>query len=305
MPRTPRLDYDGARHHVLNRFIHKKATFVTDQVCAMFLDRVAETPSLYGCRIHGYALMPNHYHLMVETPRGNLSEVMRHIGGTFTQDYNRAMQLDGPLFPGRYRNRVVESDAYWQHLLAYLHLNPVKAGLSSTPVNCTWSSHDAYVGTGKTPEWLTTAELLAMFGGPEGVARYVADVQRKRQEAPASFDPEDFWRPANTSPSEGPRLIDERTAEQALNEVAAALQVERSALLERPRGRTPNPPSWVAIWWLLRSTSLSQREVGEIFSITRPRVSQLRKKLVELSHRDPHVRATMDALITEAGLLVL
>lgn len=74
------------------------------------------------------------------------------------------------------------------------------------------------------------------------------------------------------------------------------LDVSREALLERPRGRTANPPSWLAIWWLLQSTSLSQREVGAIFGITRPRVSQLRTKAIELAKRDASIRDVMDRL---------
>ena len=112
MARKPRADYPGARHHVMNRAIRKEALFLDDDACALFLDTLAEVPDRFGARIHGFALMPDHYHLMVEVPRGNLSDVMKHVGATYTQAWNRQHAHDGPIFRGRFRNQLVEDDPY-------------------------------------------------------------------------------------------------------------------------------------------------------------------------------------------------
>ncbi len=172
--------------------------FLDDDCCALFVDTLAELPSRFGVRVHGYALMPNHYHLMLEVPRGNVSEAMKHLGATFTQAYNRERGHDGPLFRGRFRNELVQDDAYWQHLLAYLHLNPVKAHLAKRPEHCEWTSHKAYRDAKLRPSWLSCDELIAQFGSQAALLDYIDGVQIGRQQAPKGFDPDRFWSASNT-----------------------------------------------------------------------------------------------------------
>ncbi len=297
MPRSPRLDFPGARHHVMNRGARRAPVFVSDEVCVLFLEVLATTPRLFGVKVHGYALMPDHYHLMLETPRGNLSEVMRHLGGVFTQRLNRRSGHDGPVFRGRYRNRVATSEAYWMHLLAYLHLNPVEAGLARRPGDCHWTSHGAYVGTTSCPEWLTCSDLLGLFGSRAAVATYVREVRIGRREAPESFDPDDLWRPPTTAEIEEPREARPlRSPEEALADVARVTGAEVSTLTERAPTPLGNRESWLAAWWLTQATSLSQREVAGILGVTRARVSQLRRQLLRRATTDERVRGWLDDL---------
>ncbi len=117
----------------MNRaFRRRAALFHQDVDCALFIDTLANLPPRFGLRIHGYALMPNHYRLRVEVPRGNLSKAMRHLGQVFTQTYNRHHGFDGPLFRGRLKNRLAQDGVFWLHLLAYLHR--------------LWNSYNAYSG---------------------------------------------------------------------------------------------------------------------------------------------------------------
>jgi REP element-mobilizing transposase RayT len=280
----------------MNRASGREAIFTNDATCALFLDAVAEVPERFGARIHGYALMPNHFHLLVEVPRGNLSDVMKHVGSWFTQGYNRAHQHDGPVFRGRFRNALVLDDAYWMHLLAYLHLNPVKAHLAKRPSDCLWTSHNAYVDPRQRPDWLTCDELLGLFGSVAAFEAYVEAVHLKRLEPPEGFDPERFWRSPVTEKVPQPVDSPTRTAETAIADVAELTGVPANRVLELPRGRTPNRPAWLAIWWLLRSTGLSQREVGEIVGVSRPRVSQLLKKFHRLVREDAELRKWQETL---------
>ena len=282
----------------MNRAARKEAMFSQDAVCGLFLDAVAQVPRRFGAHIHGYALMPNHYHLMVEVPRANLSRVMRHIGATFTQAFNRQRGHDGPVFRGRFKNEVVEDDAYWMHLLAYLHLNPVKAALAPGPRDAIWTSHLGYVNPGLRPDWLRTDELLAMFGSAEALQTYVDDVQRRRREAPVGFDPDRFWAPPAGNPPPPDRPAKLRSPDQAIADVASILGVGDAELLARRRGRTPNTGAWLAAWWLTQSTGLTQTAVAERLGVSRPRVSQLVTSLHRLARQDPAVQALMDRLET-------
>lgn len=281
----------------MNRAARHEAMFRDDVTCALFLDTVAEVPERFGARIHGYALMPNHYHLLVEVPRGNLSDVMKHIGATFTQAFNREHEHDGPVFRGRFRNRLVEDDAYWMHLLAYLHLNPVRAHLAARPQDCLWTSHNAYVDPAQAPGWLTWDAMLALFGSAAALEDYVTDVHLKRRAPPSSFEPSRLWTPSVTAvePRPEPQL---RTAEQALAEVAAVTGTPLRHVRDLPRGRRPNRTAWVAVWWLQRSTGLSQPGIGEVMGVSRSRVSQLLAKFYRLAKADPEVAGWSEALET-------
>lgn len=280
----------------MNRGARRRAVFQTDDICALFLGVVGEAARLYGVRVHGYALMPNHYHLMVETPRGNLSDFMRQVGGVFSQRLNRLGGWDGPVFRGRFRNRVVESDAYWMHLLAYLHLNPVKAHLTPRPEDCPWTSHAAYVGLSKPPEWLVCEELTAIFGGTAAVDAYVRNVHIGRREAPEGFDAERLWRASSTEQAPLPEAPRPRSADEALADVARVTGVPVGSLHERARTPLGNPVSWLAAWWLCRVTDLTQAQVAGLLGVSRPRVSQIRNQLSKRARTDAEVDRWMRAL---------
>ena len=115
--------------------------------------------------------MPNHYHLLIQTPLANIPRVMRHIDGLYTQWYNRKHRRDGSLFRGRYKAILVDEDAYLVELLRYIHLNPVKAKLVTRPEEHRWSGHRGYVRSLKSLEWLTMHRLMSYFGKMEREAR--------------------------------------------------------------------------------------------------------------------------------------
>lgn len=276
----------------MNRTARGAVLFTDDAVCALFLDTVAEVPLRFGARVHGYALMPNHYHLMLEVPRGNLSQTMRHVGGVFAQRYHRLRPGEGQVFRGRFHNELVQDDEHWLHLLAYLHLNPVRAFLAPEPRACPWTSHLAYVDSTLRPDWLTCDELLAQFGSVEALEQYLDDLQRKRLEPPPGFG----GAPTVTEVRPPPAPPPLRTPEQALADVSAVTGVAEADLMQLPRGRTPNAASWLAIWWAVRATAETQADVARRWGVSRPRVSQVRHKLFALSERDPQTRAHMAAL---------
>lgn len=117
----------------------------------------------YGAIIHAYCLMDNHYHILLETPRGNLSQIMRHINGAYTTRFNIKHKRKGHLFQGRYKAILVDVDTYLAELSRYIHLNPVRAGMVDMPEKYSWSSYQYYIGRKKKPDWLFVDSILGYF----------------------------------------------------------------------------------------------------------------------------------------------
>ena len=109
MSRPLRIQFPGAVYHVMNRGAARQPTFTDDRDCQAFLDTIAEAFRLWGIEVFAYCLMGNHYHLCLRTPKGNLSRVMRHVDGIYTQRFNRRHGRDGALFRGRYKAIVVDA----------------------------------------------------------------------------------------------------------------------------------------------------------------------------------------------------
>lgn len=174
MTRPLRPDVPGAWHHVMNRGARRQEVFLDDTDRLTFLDLVAEQ----DVEIHGYALMGNHYHLLIHTPTGGLSEAMRRIGGEYTLNFNRRHGRDGALFRGRFHSSRIASDSYLLAVSRYVHRNPLEAGLVRSNVAAKWTSCRAFYGLGQTPEWLHTSYMLDLAGGPAAYADYVENRQR-------------------------------------------------------------------------------------------------------------------------------
>ncbi|MCK6526465.1 transposase [Myxococcota bacterium] len=299
MPRPPRTDYPGARHHVMNRGARHEPVFSDDASCALFLGALADLPPKFGVVVHGYALMPNHFHLLLEVPRGNLSRAMQHLVSQYTRKWNRPHGWDGPLFRGRYRSRLVLDDAHWTHLLAYIHLNPVRAHLAKTPDRARWTSHRAYVGSESCPGWLTCSDLLERFGSVSAYQAYLRDLRTGERSAPADFDEESLWARGPVPPPvpEAPEVpAGTVPADRALAEVAEVVGVPPGALAERRMGRGGNRPRALAAWWLQRRSGLTVVEAGRTLGMAASTASIAIKRLVAAAGHDARVGAWMDRL---------
>jgi len=127
--------------------------------------------------------MKNHYHLCLRTPKGNLSRVMRHIDGLYTQRFNRSHKRDRALFKGRYKAILVNEDEYLAQVVRYIHLNPVSVGTVKQPEEYRWSSHAKYLQAKGAPQWLNTEEVLEPLGGRMGFHEFVLSGNEEALEA--------------------------------------------------------------------------------------------------------------------------
>ena len=164
MARPLRIEYPGAYYHVMNRGLSRRDIFLEDQGRENFLGLLSDISRLWKVEIHAYCLMDNHYHLLLQTPKGGLSRAMRHLDGVYTQRFNRAHHRDGPLFRGRYKAILIDAEEYFLSVVRYIHQNPLQAGVVSDIDRYRWSSHRGYLYKSERPLWLNTHSVLSRFG---------------------------------------------------------------------------------------------------------------------------------------------
>ncbi len=163
MARPLRIEYPGALYHITTRGNAKQPIFLDDKDHYCFLKTLSETIETHNWLCHAYCLMPNHYHLLIETPDANLSLGMRDLNGVYTQRFNKRNDRVGHLFQGRYKAFVVEKEPYLLRVARYTVINAVRAGLVKHPNEWPWSSFAATVGDEKRPGWLCADWILSFF----------------------------------------------------------------------------------------------------------------------------------------------
>ncbi len=171
----------------MSRGNRKADIFEDDEDRRRFLEIVSEAAERYTVRCQSYCLMGNHYHCVLETPGGNLSDAWHFVNGVYTQASNRRHHRTGHVFEGRFVSRLVDNDDYLRNANTYVVLNPVAAGLASNASDWAWSSYRATAGLVTPPEFLSLDWIDWVFGGPTR-----DDSQRRYREfiaaPPASFD---------------------------------------------------------------------------------------------------------------------
>ena len=163
MARPLRIEFPGAYYHITSRGNERKAIFKNMGDRESFLSYLKLAYLRYGAVIHVFCLMNNHYHLLLETPKGNLSQIMRYINGAYSTYFNVKHKRTGHLFQGRYKAILVDADEYAGELSRYIHLNPVRAGIVDIPEKYAWSSYQYYVGKKKKPDWLAIDFIHSYF----------------------------------------------------------------------------------------------------------------------------------------------
>lgn len=161
MARPLRIAFPGGIYHVTSRGDRQEPIFTDDRDRATLLRVLAQAMDRFDARVLAYCLMGNHYHLVTQTRRDNLSRLMRHINGVYAQSFNRRHQLAGHLFQGRFTSIHVDRDAYLMEVCRYTELNPVRAGLVGNPADWPWSSYLAHCGITQAPPWL---DVLSLHG---------------------------------------------------------------------------------------------------------------------------------------------
>lgn len=311
MARPVRVEYPGAFYHITARGNERKDIFRSARDREKFLSYLQSATQRYGAAIHVYCLMSNHYHLLLETPEGNLSQIMRHINGAYTSYFNTKRRRAGHLFQGRYKGILVEADEYAEELSRYIHLNPVRAGMVEKPEDFQWSSYAAYVGKKKSPDWLVRDFILAYFDGKKEKA------ERKYQEfvqlgMPAAADPlsevvgsfllgsETFIRTIRekflTDRKDDRNLpvvrqIARRAAPEKIDRLVENVFTEDAALGRKAR-----------LYLYHTCTAQSLKEIGSRFGIKETGVSQASRRFSEKMASDSSLRKKINGIKGALGL---
>jgi REP element-mobilizing transposase RayT len=174
MARPLRLELSGGLYHVTSRGDRREDIYFDKVDRLAWLGLLAQVCARFNWVCHAYCQMTNHYHLIIETPEGNLSQGMRQLNGVYTQTINRRHRRVGHVFQGRYQAILVEKDRYLLELARYVVLNPVRARMVKHAGNWPWSSYPAMTGEAPAPEWLQTDWLLGRFAAhrARAVAKY-------------------------------------------------------------------------------------------------------------------------------------
>lgn len=180
MSRPLRIEFPDALYHVTARGDRREDIFEDDTDRCAFLSTLAQVVERFNWLCYAWCLMSNHYHLLIQTPDGNLSKGMRQLNGVYTQTSNRRHQRVGHLFQGRFKAILVDSDAYLLELARYVVLNPVRAGMVKRPQDWPWSSYQASMGMASAQSFLAVDGLLAQFAKRRSTAQaryaqYVSD----------------------------------------------------------------------------------------------------------------------------------
>ncbi len=171
MARPLRIELSGGLYHVTSRGDRREDIYFSDADREAWLELFAQVCARFNWICHAYCLMTNHYHLVLETPEGNLAKGMRQLNGVYTQIVNRTHGRVGHVFQGRYKAILVEKDSYLLELARYVVLNPLRAGMVCDVGDWPWSSYPAMIGTVPPPVWLQTDWILGQFSPQRDRAR--------------------------------------------------------------------------------------------------------------------------------------
>ena len=305
MARPIRIEYPGAFYHITARGNERKEIFKGTQDRQKFLFYLESATKRYQAVIHVYCLMNNHYHLLLQTPAGNLSQILQHINGAYTIYFNTRRRRWGHLFQGRYKAILVDADAYAAELSRYIHLNPVRAGLTIRPEEYPWSSYQYYIGRREKPSWLTVDLILGYFHGKPSRSKkeyreFVHALVDQEYESPLR----DTMASTILGSTDFVYTIKERylTGRKPDRNVPALTELSKLSIPEilnaaKDEWGEDNPLTKKAAIYLCREYSgRTLKEIGNHFGIGESAVSQASRRFQWTLNEDPKLRTNIQDL---------
>lgn len=312
MGRQLRIEYPGAYYHVTARGNERKDIFKSNRDREKFLEYLQSAVERYRAVIHVWCLMNNHYHLLLETPEGNLSQVMQHINGAYTNYFNTKRNRSGHLFQGRYKAILVEAGEYSLELSRYIHLNPVRVGAVADPATYRWSSCADYTNHRKSPPWLKRDLILGYVGAAErdSVQKYrqfVNDLIGKETVSPLTqvvvgsiLGSPEFVERIQEEYEE--RMLQDRNLPMPFRTTP---KVELDRLQEASQavfGEKKQQAKNVTIYLAHRFGGLKLREIGERFGLKESGVSEASRRVSKALAKDESFRQAVQKLREEVSM---
>ncbi len=305
MARQLRIEYPGALYHVTSRGNEKKDIFRSIKDRDKFLSYLSSAWERHSAVFHAYCLMSNHFHLMVETPLGNLSWIMKHINGSYTTYFNVKHKRAGHLFQGRYKAILVQADTYAAELSRYIHLNPVRAKMVSTPEEYRWSSCSRYL-EGTAPSWLSTSLVLGYFGTEVEDRRrnyrdYLYDAIGRESRDPLSdsvastiLGTDDFVRDIREKYLDGKENDRELPALRDLSRGPGVAEIK--ALSEEAFQENERLARMAGIYLCWRYSGAKLKEIGALYGISESGVNRACSRFEKMMERNEDLRERLQRL---------
>jgi putative transposase len=303
MSRPLRIEYPGAWHHVLNRGWNKITVFEDKTDHFKFIELLKQAGKMFKLQVSAYCLMPNHFHLLVQTPEGNLARGMRHVGSLYTQYYNNKHKSDGPLFKGRYKSILVEEESYLLRLVRYIHQNPIKAELANRLEMYPWSSHQGYLSNAAKWDWLNKGPVLDRFTSKREYLSFVSENELEAERIftmgriPSVLGCERFMEWVKESFFEKTRSREvpqsallAPTRERIIQALCQKCGIEREEIFKSRRGHE-NVPRKMAIYLMRTMRGENTADIAKLFRLkTYSSVSSAIRRVERQLRRDERLR---------------
>lgn len=281
MTRPLRIEFDGALYHVTSRGNARGPVFITDTDRVLFLDILKKTCERFNWLCHAYCLMDNHYHLVIETPDGNLSKGMRQRNGVYTQSFNKRHQRVGHVFQGRYKAIIIQKEGYLLQVSRYVVLNPVRAKIVESPEEWKWSSYRGTVGRERPHAVLTTDWILKQFGKHREQAR-----KNYKEFVMSGIGSESLWKEVKGQSLLGgedfvQKLINSVKGREEIKEIPRQQRFIGRPCLEtlfKKKSGTTIQERNIKIVESVKKYSYSQKEVADYLGLHYSTISRLLKK---------------------------
>jgi len=313
MARQLRVEFENAFYHVTSRGNRRDKIFYDAADRERFLKILSRTKERYGFLLHGYVLMDNHYHLLMETPKANLSQIMQNINTSYTVYVNRKYQKSGHLLQGRFKGIIVDKDRYLIELSRYIHLNPVRAKLVKRPADYPWTSYEAFLAQRVEDSLVDTGETLSYFSkyrknAVRGYREFV-EAAKVKEENPFAAMEAGLLLGRGTFRAKVLERIEEMKVDEeipqarklrkriSVDAVIKACQLlygrNREAFVKREKG---NEGRQVAIYLAKILSGEKGKEIGRHFGIRGPAVSEAIKRIEGRLETESELRERVESL---------
>lgn len=290
MARPLRLAFEDACYHITSRGNRRENIFHTDEDKSVFLEKLNETFKRYSVICYAYCLMDNHYHLFVRTPKANISQAMHYLNTSYTNWFKAEHGIIGSVLQGRYKSMLVDDDSYGIVLSAYIHLNPLRAGIVEDLRQYKWSSYLNYVKENtRAVDSLNTEFILSQFSGNTKEARrlykkYVIEHKTIKDPLENSFRGivlgsreyagdilERISKLGKRREIPHTRGIDTIGSDEIIKAIEKKYKISKEDITEKKKG---NIFRKLSMYLIKKQTDLRLEQIGEIYNMDYTAVSQ-------------------------------
>ena len=309
MARPCRLQGENCFYHVTSRGDDRKKIYISEYDYKKFFEYLLTAKEKFKFHLYAWCLMTNHYHLFLETLQPNLSRIMQYINTSYTAYYNAKRRRCGHVFQGRYKSILVDQEAYFLELTRYIHLNPVKAKVVTSPGKYHWSSYkgylnrkgDGYIDKDRIKQYLNMSSNQYRRFVLEGIGKEwdpFKNVYAGFLLGPVKFIKEKLkclGEQIETKEFAHKKKLKEYVKKEDIIEAVAKKYGKRPEELCRMKNR-PMTQKQIAIYLLKRFTGLTNKEIGEIFGMKYSAVSKAALNIRRLMPEKPELKQEVEGI---------